>query len=154
MTDKEKIALGADRLKNKDVAAHLKQSDFEAIKKSDDFSDDDKKAIADARTMAIEDAVARGDSTTIKHMIENMDGKDLLKLAGTTGGIVIDDNTLPHLKQSHLKTIGDEGTGAIKTAIKDAVFAAVGAPRGAPGRTGVVIPVEGWLRKQDRDGIW
>lgn len=134
MGDKQKISLGADVLKDKKIAANLKGSDFEAIKKSDDFSDEDKKAIADARTSALEDAVAREDAPVIKHMVENMDGKDLLKLAGTpaTPGILTNPLIISHLKQSHLKTLEDEGLDAtIKQNIGNQIAATIPPHRSA-----------------------
>jgi len=112
MGDKEKLALGAETLADPRVAAQLKGSDFEAIKKSDDFSDEEKKAVSDARTRALEDAVKAseaGDATTLNHMIGNMDGKDLLKFAEKKADILTNANFVLHLKQSQLKTMDDEG---------------------------------------------
>jgi hypothetical protein len=112
MGDKEKLALGAELLADRKVAAQLKGSDFEAIKKSEEFDDGEKKAINKARFDALEDAVARGeggDTTTLKNMIGNMDGKDLIKFAEKKADILANPDLVLHLKQSQLKTMDEEG---------------------------------------------
>ena len=105
MKDKEKLGLGAKNLKELEVAKHLKDSDYEAIKKSDDFTDEEKKQISDARYAALSNAVANGETDVIKHMVENMNGKELMKL----GVKITDPRIIAHLKTSQLNTMEDEG---------------------------------------------
>ena len=122
MNEKEKLGLGSDYLKNIEVAKHLKGSDFEAIKKSDDFSDEDKKDIGDARVSALKNALTSGQTDVVKHMVENMDGKDLMKLENAT---LTNPALVLHLKQSQLKTMDDEGLDAtVKKTIGRQIFTA------------------------------
>ena len=123
MDTKQKVALKADDLKNPEVAKHLKGSDYEAIKKSDEstggFTDQEKTDILDARKTGLDDALSKSQTDVIRHMIDNMDGKELLKLGDA---MLKEPGVVEHLKQSQLKTMSDEGLGeATKKAIGDQI---------------------------------
>ncbi len=107
INEKEKLGLGADTLKNTNIIKHLKSSDFEAIKKSDDFTDDEKKAIDDARLVALKESISRGtsESEQVKHMMNNMDEKDLLKLDPAE---LQSDVFVAQLTPGKLKKLADE----------------------------------------------
>ena len=122
MNEKEKLSLGTSRLKNVAVLKNLKSSDFEAIKKSEDFSDEDKRAISDQRVVALGDAVMQGQTDVVKHMVDNMDGKELMKLNTT---LLTSSEVVKNLKTSQLKTMDDEGLdSAIKINIGSQILAA------------------------------
>ncbi|MDD5165479.1 MAG: hypothetical protein PHG25_03005 [Candidatus Pacebacteria bacterium] len=110
MNEKEKLALVGKNVTNdaalKETLKHLKSSDFDAIKKSDDFSDEDKAKIANMRKDSLDNSLVGGHGDVTKHMVENMDGKDLLKLGNT---MLINPGLVEHLKPSQLKMMSDEG---------------------------------------------
>lgn len=151
MSDGEVLALGAKDLKDPNVIRYLKRNHFEAIKKSDDFSEDDKQSISEARKTAIKSAVNNNVEEVIKDMMKQYDGKELL---GLDKDLLAHPNILPHYTQSQLKTVGEETSDDTRDRIKTAIYRAVGAPPGQPGRTAVRIPVEGWVRKQEQNGNW
>jgi len=105
MNGKQKLDLGFDTLNKIEVIKHLKEDDFEAIKKSDDFTDEEKKAISDNRIVALNDSITKGEKDITKHMVGNMSGKDLMK----PGISLTDNNIVEHLKNSQLKVMEDEG---------------------------------------------
>jgi hypothetical protein len=113
MTWKEKMALGIDTLKHENVVKHLSSSDFKNIKDEKDgvFSENEKSEIFKARNAALTKAVTAPtpDTETIKAMIGEMDGKDLLK-AGTT--IFTNNEVVKVLTISQLKTMGEESLSA------------------------------------------
>ncbi len=109
MNEKERLGLGADTLKRIEVAKHLKGSDFEAVKKSDEFTDEEKKDIADARIAALDDAITKGEDDVIKHMVNNMDGKDLMGLDRATNTQIKNPLVIKHLSTGQLKTMEDQG---------------------------------------------
>ncbi len=109
MSKDEKLKLGFDRLKDIHVLKSLKDDDFEAIKKSDEFTDEQKTEIAKARVDALQDAVGQMDTASIKNMVENMDGKDIMKLIANNPTLALDNNVVEQLKPSQLKTMAEEG---------------------------------------------
>jgi len=109
MNEKEKLALGEKILSNIDVAKHLKSSDFDAIKKSDDFTDEERKKISDAREDALKHAISEKQSDEIKFMINNSDEKDLLKLSSAE---LESDQFVEHLTPGMLKKLSDAGIPA------------------------------------------
>ena len=52
------------------------------------------------------DALSKHQAEAIKNMLDNMDGKELLKLGG---GTLILDEVIGNLKPSQLKNMADEG---------------------------------------------
>jgi hypothetical protein len=112
--EKEKLALVGDNIDNKEklkeIAKHMKKSDFEAIKKSEDFTDEDKDKIKTARTEAFKSAVDAGQGTVVKHMMENMEVEDLLKHADKLDS----DQVVANLKPGLLKKLAEEGLSSKK----------------------------------------
>jgi len=106
LTEKEKLALGADKLKNPEIVKYLKGSDFEAIKKADDsvISEEDKKLISKAREDAFKAAIDSKDDATTQYMVENMDGKDLMKQKG----YFTKEEAIKHMTISQLEKMGKE----------------------------------------------
>ncbi|MGC9605361.1 MAG: hypothetical protein ABSF56_01200 [Minisyncoccia bacterium] len=110
MNEKEKLAFIGKNVKDeaalKEIIKHVKSSDFEAVKKSDDLLDEEKIKIANMRKDALNDALSKHQAEAIKNMLDNMDGKELLKLGG---GTLILDEVIGNLKPSQLKNMADEG---------------------------------------------
>ena len=128
LNDKQILALGAKTLSDINVAKHLKGSHFEAIKKSDEFSDQDKADISKAREKALDDAIASGSQKdVIKHMVENFDGKDLLKL----GVKLKQPEIIMNLKDGQLRVLQDEG---LAQDIKSEIYAQIIATSGTPNK--------------------
>lgn len=109
MTTKNKLALGAKTLENIEVLKHLKDEDFEAIKKSEDFTDDEKGKIFEARNEALKDAVSKKELDIVKHMVNNMSGKDLMKLTKKHAETLKSGEVVNNLKSSQLKVMDEEG---------------------------------------------
>lgn len=125
MTWKEKMAKGADVLKDKYVVKHLSSSDFKNIKEEKEgvFSEQEKAEIFAARKDALTAAAtaATPDITTLKAMLGEMDGKDLLK-AGNQ--IYTNAEVVKLLTISQLKMLGQENISAAdKTNIKGQINA-------------------------------
>ncbi len=151
MSEKEKLGLGSKKLTDSNILRYLKKSDFDAIKKSDDFTENERAEIADARKKTFSNAVTSipADTSMIKDMIKAYDGNDLLGFDVK----VLSDRSLAQLfNQSHLKTIRDNTNDrTILDGIEAGVMAAVAhAAATGTGR----VPVEGWLKKQIKDGTW
>jgi hypothetical protein len=128
LNDKQILALGAKTLSDINVAKHLKGSHFEAIKKSDEFSDQDKADISKAREKALDDAIASGNQNdVIKHMVENYDGKDLLKL----GDKLKQPEIIKNLKDGQLRVLQDEG---LAQDIKSEIYAQIIATSRTPNK--------------------
>ncbi|MFA6295256.1 MAG: hypothetical protein WC666_02410 [Candidatus Paceibacterota bacterium] len=106
MNTKQRLELGKKNLKDVNIVKYLTDDDFEAIKKSEELSDEDKKDISNVRKAALRDAVNSNQIDIVKHMVENMSGKDLMKIdsATLTNALVI-----KQLKSSQLKTMEEEG---------------------------------------------
>lgn len=107
MNDKERLAIGEKNLKNVEVLKHLKKSDFEAIKKSDDISDDDKSEIGKLRMKALQHTINQGHSQEdfAEHMIKNMDSDDIMKLESS---YLQNPYLIKHLTAGTLKKMADE----------------------------------------------
>ena len=107
MNEKEKLALGGKNLMNKEVLKHLKKSDFEAIKKSDDISDEDKAKISSERMEALRETITEGPSQAefVEHMVKNMDTDDIMKLESV---YLEDENLIAHLTAGQLKKMANE----------------------------------------------
>lgn len=119
MNEKERLSLGADILKNPEIAKHLKKSDFEAIKKSDDFTDEEKESIKNVRTAAFGSAVGAGEKDVVKHMMENMEVDDLMKHAS----LLNNEHVVANLKPGMLKKLSEEGLSAAqKRAIGQEIY--------------------------------
>lgn len=118
MSEKERAASIVSRLEKDsdkpqllEVMKYARGSDFDSIKKNDEITDEDKAKAGKMRKEALMDAVTKGEAPAIKNMVENMDGKDLLKLGDTPAGtpLLAEDEVVEHLKPSQLKTMSDEG---------------------------------------------
>lgn len=107
MNEKERLALGGKNLKNTEVLKHLKKSDFEAIKKSDDISDEDKAEIGKLRMEALRHTVDQGHSQEefAEHMLKNMETDDIMKLESS---YLQDPYLIKHLTAGQLKKMADE----------------------------------------------
>ncbi len=107
MNEKEKLALGGKNLKNIEVLKHLKKSDFEAIKKSDDISDEDKAEIGTLRLQALRHTIDQGHSQEdfAEHMLKNMETDDIMKLESS---YLEDPHLIKHLTAGQLKKMADE----------------------------------------------
>lgn len=107
MNEKEKLALGGKNLKNIEVLKHLKKSDFEAIKKSDDISDEDKAEIGKLRMEALRHTIDQGISQSdfAEHMIKEMETSDIMKLEES---YLTDPHLVAHLTAGQLKKMADE----------------------------------------------
>ena len=149
MSEKEKLSIKPNDLKDPNVIRYLKKGDFEAIKKSDDFSKEDKDAIEAKRKEIFETAIRNDDEGMVKDMLKNYDGKELLGIdqALLTGEAVIKNYT-----NSQLKEIGDHSNSEqLKTNIADAVIRLHGlSVNGAQVR----VPTFGWISDQRSRGIW
>ncbi len=137
MSWKEKLALGSKTFKDETLIKHLSADDFKNIKedKEGNFSEKDKSEISDLRYSVLEKAITAGETDVIKHMINNMDGKDLLK---ANNKIRTNPQTIEHMKISQLKVMGEEG---LDTATKNAIKAEINL--GGPGSH----PAYGWINK-------
>jgi hypothetical protein len=127
LSEKQILSLGAKTLSDINVAKHLKGSHYEAIKKStDDFSDQDKSDINKAREKALDDAIGSGQNDVIKHMIENYDGKDLLKLGGDR---LKKPEVIMNLRDGQLRVLQDEGLAQdVKNEIYKQIMATASTP--------------------------
>jgi len=143
LPEKEKLLLGADKLKDPNVIRHLKKSDFEAIKKSDDFTEEDKAKIAEARKKTFEDAVRSGTAGLIQDMMKQYSGEDLL---GIDNSLLDNSAIVPFYNTGQLKALDDASNDAgLKRRIGSSILAAATAPGGAH------VATEGWIRKQRAD---
>ncbi len=111
MGEKERLSLGGDNLKNVQVLKHLRKSDFDAIRKSDDFTDDDKREIEDARLNAFRNAINNHEGDVVGHMLNNLDMDDVVPIINqvysTTGSVP--DYIVEHLSQGKLESLAKEG---------------------------------------------
>jgi len=139
MTEKEILAAGTAKLKDSNMLRYMKKSHLDAIKKSDEISEDDKKDILSARKAAFEAAVTGGNSDVVKDMLKAYDGPDLLESSA-----VLDNPTiLPYYTTGQLKAIDDASNDPVlKQRIGNAIIAAAAGTR---------IPTEGWINKQRAD---
>lgn len=78
MKEKERVDLGKDNLMNIEVLKHLKDSDFEAIKKSGKYSESEIKEITAKRYEALAHASKNNQTEELKFMVKNMNAKDLV----------------------------------------------------------------------------
>jgi len=124
MNSKQKIALGARTLKDPNIVKWLSSGDFKAISDEKDeklLSDEDKKEIKDARNKALRDAVTKSggpDKATIEYMVDEMDGKDLLKVKD----LLKNPDVIEHLRISQLETLAKEKLDqSTKDAIKNEI---------------------------------
>jgi hypothetical protein len=143
MSEEEKLRLGKDMLTDPKVIQHLKKSDFEAIKKSADISDDDRKAIADAREKTFKDAVTSNDDQTIKNMIKNYEGTDLLKFKD----LLDNENMVRNLSTGQVKNIEDNSSD---DTLKKIAIAANNQFR----QNGERVPIFGWISERNRNAQW
>jgi hypothetical protein len=116
MSEKERLSLGKDVLMDEKVIRHLKKSDFEAIKKSEDIPFDDQQAIAKQRKEIFKNAVnyahASNDPDSlaiIKDMTKNWDSSDI---AGMDESILTNPKLIEYLSNEHLKKIADGDVSA------------------------------------------
>jgi hypothetical protein len=113
MNTKERLALGADNLKNIEVIKRLGKDDFEAIMKSEDISDADKKSVMDNRekalNLSVNDAVTSGNTSSIENMVKNLNGPDLLKIATKNPGMVSGAYFVPFLNAGQLDYLDKNG---------------------------------------------
>jgi hypothetical protein len=110
LNDKEKMGLGVKVLTNAELIKNMKKSEFDAIKKSDDMSDEDKAAISKARTDVLNSTVTSdptGDQA--KNMIRNMEGSDLMKLYEKNSAIFKQTGLVNNLTTSQLKYLNENG---------------------------------------------
>ncbi|NDE68301.1 hypothetical protein EB052_01705, partial [bacterium] len=82
---KDKAALGKERLTNISVLKWLKSADFEAIKKSDEYTEADIKEITGKRYEALMDSILTSDRDAIKNMVDNMSADELVKTLSIDG---------------------------------------------------------------------
>lgn len=149
MSTQEKLALGMEKLKDINILKHLKSKDFEAIKENKDglFTDAQIKEISDARYDALKDAVTHGEDKIVKDMVDEMDGKDLLKATKVelnNTSILNNPDVIKHMKTSQLQRMGDEGLDpTIKDNIKNEILRL-----GATGPTG--HSAHSWIRRNWR----
>ena len=80
MSVKEVVDLGAKKLNAPHVLSALNDSHFEAIEKSDKYSEQEKAEINNARFKGINEAVASGDQTRITTLLKQMNQKQIEKL--------------------------------------------------------------------------
>lgn len=152
MNEKEKVALMDKNNDNpevlREIAKSMKGSDFDAAKKSDDIKDEDKATILGSRKKALQHAVDEGQDDLIKHMVSEMDGKDLLKMhdpSSPTGSLLTKREVIKHLKPSQLKTMAEEGLdAAAKGVIASDIRAATTPPHKA----------RGWINKAENATEW
>lgn len=103
--------LGAKKLKEPNVVKILSSKDFKAIKEDKDnlFTEEDKREIFEAREKALKDALASDseeNTKTVKHMIDNMDGDELLGL--NDKDILKNPNAIKFFKSSQLEKMDKE----------------------------------------------
>lgn len=139
MNKDQKLALGFDRLKDIEVLKHLKGSDFEAISKSEEFSDSEKDQIKKLRTDALNDAVAKGQGDVIKHMVGEMEAKDLMKTGTTLTNVAVIDQ----LKPSQLRAMADDG---IDAATRSTIATRI--------RANPTHKAFGWINSPENRAIW
>lgn len=72
LNEKERLSLGVDALINPEVIKNISSSNFEAIKKSDDFSDDEKVKINQAREKVFIESAQNGKDKDVEQMLKNM----------------------------------------------------------------------------------
>ncbi len=115
MSEKERLALGKDNLKNPSVLRYLGKGDFEAIKKMDDgdMGVEDKREISVARKKTIEDAIkgrtVPENAAIVKEMLKAYEGKDVLDIDEN----LLDDTILVrNYTISQVKGIFDHTTNA------------------------------------------
>lgn len=115
MKGDEKSGLDPEILKNPQIIKSLRKDDFDAIKKSTDISDEDKKNIKDGRMAALRDAVNKGENAVVKNMLKNMDTDDIMDLGPT----LREKNLISQLTPGQLKNLSEAGLDkSIKIAIK------------------------------------
>lgn len=111
MNGKERVgaitAVLKDEKRAKELLKYARDDDFDSIKKSEDIRDEDKATINKLRREALTEAVSaeKYDPDAIKNMVDNMSGKDLMKL----GDLLTKESVIANLKPSQLKALADEG---------------------------------------------
>lgn len=154
MSEKEKLALGGKNLKNIEVLKHLKKSDFEAIKKSDDISDEDKVEIGNLRLQALRECVDNGFSQSeyAEHMIKNMETDDIMKLETS---YLTDPFLIAHLTAGQLKKMADEKLDATaKQQIGDVILDWTTNAAVQPLTNGDPHHAYGFIRRARNQGTW
>lgn len=126
MSEKERLSIGTDNLINPYVLRHLKKSDFDAIKKSEDISLEDQKKIADNRKKLFESAAKSGDAKVdpesleiVKDMIKKYEAKDIAEMdeAILASEALVGQMSAEHLKKIHEGTVSDETKALIAKTI-------------------------------------
>ncbi len=80
MSVKEVVDLGAKKINAPHVLAALNDSHFEAIEKSDKYTEQEKIEINNARFMSLNKAITDGDQTKISELLKRMNQKQIEKL--------------------------------------------------------------------------
>ena len=142
MSEAEKLGLKVDQLTNPKVIQHLSKGDFEAIKKSADISDEDKKKIGDAREKTFKDAVTNKETDTIKNMMKNYEGTDLLKFKD----LLADENVVRNLSTGQVRNIEENSTDDTLKKIAVQVL--------TMGNKGDMTPSFGWLAERNKNAQW
>jgi hypothetical protein len=110
MSGKERVGAVAARMKDeksaKQVLKYLRDDDFDSIKKSEEWSDEDKGKISKWRREALDEAVRADDKEAVESMVSNMSGKDLLKMGDE---LLRKEAVIVNLKPGQLKQMSDEG---------------------------------------------
>lgn len=84
MSVKEVVDLGAKKINEPHVLAALKDSHFEAIDKSDKYTEQEKVEINSARFKSLNEAIASADKTKIADVLKRMNQKQIEKLDSAT----------------------------------------------------------------------
>ncbi|MFA6297168.1 MAG: hypothetical protein WC629_01260 [Candidatus Paceibacterota bacterium] len=112
MDDGEKANLPEGLISNPQIFIHLGKGVQESIAKRDDLTPIQKKAIGDAKNLALETAAAApavgGNDRIIKGVIKGMGSRGLLSLHNRTG-ILTNPAVAKYLSVSQLKELGDMG---------------------------------------------
>jgi len=156
MSPKEKLELSPDIWTNKQFLKQIDDSDYKAYRKSERVEDTDviKEKVKGARRDALQEAVAGGEHGVIKHMLEEMDGHELIKQVGRTGkpgvDVVKDSDFIEHLTPAHLKAMEEEGLDA---AIRTEIGRKIDDWHRVPGHTGF-HKSRGFINKPENRDSW
>lgn len=80
MASKERLDIIKDNLKDEKglsvLVKNMRREDFEAIKKSDDFTEEQKGVVMEARGSTLKKMAGDGETETVKNMLSNMSDED------------------------------------------------------------------------------
>ena len=95
MTPKERLELTPEIWQNPQFSKQIDDSDYKAYRKSERVEDTDaiKENVKQNRRLALRDAVKVGEDKVVKHMLDEMNGHEMMKQVGKFGKMAAKDAT-------------------------------------------------------------